>query len=160
MHFSLLLRPWIYITAFLISVAAFGIFILVLLFSKQSLASAGASTALVTIIPAPDATSTPSPTPFVTPTATSSNLPTPVSEDIKIDSYVQIIGTGGDGLRLRDEPGLGTTILSTASEMEVFKVLEGPSPADGFNWWYISDPYNENRRGWVVVNYLQMVKNP
>jgi len=73
---------------------------------------------------------------------------------------VQITGTGGDGLRLRSEPGLGNTIRLVAMESEVFLVLEGPQTGDGLTWWYLAAPYDETRRGWAVSNYLATVKSP
>jgi hypothetical protein len=159
-YFLHLFRPWIYLTASLIATFMVVALIVTLMFSRKGLSMVGAATAVITVLPAPTATPTPTSTSFVTPTTILSELPTPVPGDIKIGALVQIVGTGGDGLRLRDEPGLGTTVLTTVSDTEVFKVLQGPSPADGYEWWYISDPYNDSRRGWAVANYLKLVNNP
>jgi hypothetical protein len=73
---------------------------------------------------------------------------------------VQIIGTGGDGLRLRDQPGLDGKVLLLGSEAEVFRVQDGPREVDGYTWWYLVGPFDETRRGWAVANYLQIVQNP
>ena len=117
-------------------------------------------TAIFTIIPASSATVTPPPTAAATPIVSNGALPSPLPGELNIGNYVQIIGTQGDGLRLREEPGLGNTVLTLVSDAEVFKVLDGPQTADGHIWWYLSDPYNENRRGWAVANYLALIQNP
>jgi hypothetical protein len=77
-----------------------------------------------------------------------------------MDAYVQISGTGGDGLRLRVEPGLKSEVRILGAEDEVFEVKDGPREADGFTWWYLVGPYDQTRRGWAVSNYLQVVQNP
>jgi hypothetical protein len=117
-------------------------------------------TAIITVIPAPCATPSPVSTLQPTQTATISVFPTPLPGVITIGGYVQITGTGGDGLRLRSEPGLGNTIRFIAMESEVFLVLEGPQTADGLTWWYLAAPYEETRRGWAVSNYLATIKSP
>jgi len=111
----------------------------------------------LTIIPAPSATMSSEPTLLISDTAQPST-PAPFSGKIKIKDYVQVNGTEGEGLRLRDEPGVGNTILTLASDAEIYIVLEGPSQADGYQWWYVADPYNEKRRGWAVENYLIMLQ--
>jgi len=79
---------------------------------------------------------------------------------IVIGGYVQIQGTGGDGLRLRDRPGLDGKVLLLGSEAEVFQVAEGPVDADGYTWWRLVGPFDETRQGWAVSNYLLVVQNP
>jgi hypothetical protein len=117
-------------------------------------------TAIFTIIPASSATITPPPTLVATPTIADGAIPSPQPGELSIGIFVQIVGTQGDGLRLREEPGLGNTVLTLVSDAEVFKVLDGPQSADGHTWWYLSDPYNENRRGWAVENYLALIQSP
>jgi len=111
-----------------------------------------------TLIPAPTSTKTEEPTKPVSLTAVVPSTSSAMKSDIRLNSYVQVNGTQGDGLRLREKPGIGNTILSLASESEVFVVLEGPIQADGYQWWYIADPYNEKRRGWAAENYLIVVQ--
>lgn len=160
MRLAHLFRPWIYLFSILIAAVMFGAVLFILMSSRNSMPQTRAATVVVTILPAPTSTSTPSATPLVSPTPTLSGLPTPLPGDIGVGSFVQIVGTGGDGLRLRDKPGLGTTVLTMVSDTEVFKVMEGPNQVDGYNWWYLADPYNEKRRGWAVANYLMLEKNP
>lgn len=117
-------------------------------------------TAIFTIIPASLATNTLPPAAAETSTTSPDAMPSSLPEQLTLGTYVQIVGTQGDGLRLREEPGLGNTVLTLVSDAEVFKVLDGPQAADGHTWWYLSDPYNENRRGWAVSNYLDILQNP
>jgi hypothetical protein len=114
----------------------------------------------LTIIPA--FTSTPlyqSPTPPpIPPMPESSNTPAP--GEIALNAYVQISGTGGDGLRLRASPGISSDPLFLGNESEVFLVVDGPRQADGYNWWYLKAPYDETRSGWAVANFLAYVPSP
>ncbi len=80
--------------------------------------------------------------------------------DFAIGAYVQVTGTGGDGLRLRDRPGLDGNVLLVASEAEVFKLADGPVDMDGYVWWSLVGPFDETRRGWAAENYLVHIQNP
>ena len=115
-------------------------------------------TQFFTVIPAPSITS-----PVIVPTLAPGQVnatvtPTPVpAGDMGIGAYVQIYGTGGDGLRLRAGPGTDNAPLFLGKESEVFQIKEGPKQSGGFTWWYLVAPYDENRRGWAVQNYLSVV---
>ncbi|MEW6180050.1 MAG: SH3 domain-containing protein [Chloroflexota bacterium] len=93
---------------------------------------------------------------FSTPTATQPPLAITI-DGIGIGVYVQISGTGGDGLRLRREPGINSEVLFLGYESEVFKVVEGPREADGFTWWYLTAPYDEKRSGWAASSFLRVI---
>ena len=86
--------------------------------------------------------------------------PFPPAGVIATGAYVQITGTGGDGLRLRTEPGLNADVRILGAEAEVFLVQDGPRQVDGYTWWYLVGPYDSTRRGWAVSNYLAVVQNP
>lgn len=114
----------------------------------------------LTIIPASTSTPrfvTPSPAP-ISPTPPPTNTPLPGT--IALNTYVQITGTGGDGLRLRVSPALSSDPLFLGYDSEVFLVTGGPSQADGYTWWYLTAPYDQTRSGWAVVNYLTDVPSP
>lgn len=117
-----------------------------------------APTAILTVIPAPTATQTPAPvvislTPSVTPTL---NLSVN-GGSIQVDDYVQISGTGGDGLRLRGGPGTEYEPIFLGREAEVFKVTDGPKEGSGYTWYYLVAPYDTGRSGWAVADFLQVV---
>lgn len=121
--------------------------------------AAGQSTAVMNLIPAdtPAAPEQPSPG-SLSPTETVP-LPPPPGE-ITVGAYVQISGTAGAGLRFRERPGLDAPVLLLGAEAEVFVVEQGPQEADGYVWWYLVGPYDAERRGWAVANYLQVVQKP
>jgi hypothetical protein len=117
---------------------------------------------VVAIIPAPTSTPSPTSTPQVTPTATVDIPPSPLPGTFSIGSFVQISGTGGDGLRLRAGAGLDQPVGFLGLESEVFLIVDGPLEGDGYTWYLLESPYDEGqkRRGWAVSNYLMTVQNP
>jgi hypothetical protein len=117
------------------------------------------STAILKIIAAATLSATPELS-AQTPENPSEPVPTLASGNIDLNSLVQVTGTGGDGLRLRDHPGINSTIRIVASEAEVFKVDDGPISADGYTWWHLVGPYDETRQGWAVANYLGVLQSP
>jgi len=77
-----------------------------------------------------------------------------------IGSYVQIVGTEGTGLNIRNAPGLTATIQFLGYDSEVFEIKDGPREADGFIWWFLVTPVDDSRAGWAAANYLALVANP
>lgn len=116
----------------------------------------GFAPADLTMIPAPThtpaATLSPTPDPFAS----------PVVDDtvMRIDGYVQITGTGTDGLRIRSAPGLNTNTVFRGEESEVFLIKDGPQSADGYTWWYLVAPYDDTRAGWAAADFLAVVPAP
>ena len=86
------------------------------------------------------------------PTATIQS-PAPSTENLILGGWVEIAGTGGDGLRLRTQAGLNGEVVSLAIENEVFELLEGPIELDGYTWWLLSNPFNPERRGWASSSF-------
>ncbi len=119
-------------------------------------------TAVIAIIPAPTGTPTNSPTPDVTGTPQVSIPPSPPPGTLGIGAFVQISGTGGDGLRLRINPGLEFEVAYLGLESEVFQVIDGPQEVDGYSWWLLESPYDDGqkRQGWAVSNYILPIQNP
>jgi hypothetical protein len=114
-------------------------------------ADLGFAPADLTMIPA--STSTPLTTPTLTPDPLLVGTPTLPANVIAVGGYVQITGTGGDGLRLRE-------LLFLDEESEVFQVRDGPQEANGYTWWYLVAPYDESRSGWAAANFLLVVPPP
>lgn len=75
-----------------------------------------------------------------------------------VGDYVEVYGTGGDGLRLRSGPSLDASINAMGMENEVFEVRDGPSQADAYTWWYLVNPYDESKQGWGVAAYLRRLQ--
>lgn len=113
--------------------------------------------AVLTVIPIPTYTPTPLPTvpdfPVVTPTIEPAG-------GIRVEGYVQISGTDGEGLRLRRDPSLNGEIANVGLEGEIFLVVGGPEEQDGYLWWLLEAPLNSARRGWAVSNYLEFAQSP
>ena len=112
----------------------------------------------VTLIPAP--TLTPQPSPSVVSTQIGEAPAGTLVDGIGIGLYVQITGTGGDGLRLRAGPGTSNDPRFLGYEAEVFLVKDGPKLADGFTWWFLEAPYDKGRSGWAASKYLGVVTAP
>jgi hypothetical protein len=141
----------------LLAAAALGL----LWLTRTNQAPAGGQTAVLTVIPAATITPTVAPPTATLPVEpTGTGLPLPPPGDVSLEAYVQISGTGGDGLRLRSDPGLNSDVRMLGEEAEVFVVKDGPEEADGYTWWYLVGPADETRRGWAVANYLMVVQNP
>lgn len=113
-----------------------------------------AATPMMTILEAATPTEVLAQSTSTTPAATPTLSP---EWGIALGAYVQVSGTGGDGLRLRDSPGLAGNTLFLARESEVFQVKDGPKQVDGKVWWYLSAPYDVARSGWAVADFLQMI---
>ena len=123
--------------------------------SRPARSPVGLATAVLTVIPAP--TGTPLP-----PTATQTPiLPTPVPPGaIGPGVYVQVVGTAGEGLRLRAGPGLDQDQLFLGLESEIFEVIAGPEQKDEYTWWQLQSPHDQTRQGWAVDEYLDVVEEP
>jgi hypothetical protein len=121
-------------------------------------ADLGFAPADLTMIPA--STSTPFFTPTATPDPLQLGTPTAPAGIIAVGVYIQITGTGGDGLRLRSSPSLTGEQLFLGEDAEVFLVRDGPKEANGYIWWYLVAPYDESRAGWAAANFLSVVPPP
>ena len=75
-------------------------------------------------------------------------------------SIVQVVGTGGDGLRLRSSPGLDSNVEFLAIEGETYRVEDGPELMSGYEWWYLVATIDENVKGWAVDDFLVIYPNP
>jgi hypothetical protein len=116
--------------------------------------SSSQSAAQLTVIPAPTLT----PSPAATSSAVSGPQATSQAVDgIAVGMFVQITGTGGDGLRLRAGPGKGNEPRFLGYESEVFRVKDGPKFADDLTWWFLEAPYDPSRSGWAAAQFLKMV---
>lgn len=108
----------------------------------------------LTILAPPTATVIPSPTP------TPAGTVTPPAGQFVIGAYVQITGTGTDGLRIRSAPSLTSDTVFRGEESETFKIKDGPKDADGHTWWYVVAPYDDTRAGWAAADFLAVVPSP
>lgn len=158
------IRNWLNIKvilgAIIFAVCVFAILLAILWSAKAKNVPVVPATAMLNIIEVPTVTP---PAPVTTPTptaeATSARQPPTPGGEINVGDYVQVSGTGGDGLRLHVTAGVSSEVKYIAIESEVFLVKDGPIDADGYVWWLLQDPYSENG-GWGVANYLAVRQNP
>ncbi|MFU8773494.1 MAG: hypothetical protein ACNA8H_13885 [Anaerolineales bacterium] len=158
-----IITPWTILGSLFVGFSLLVLALLVFWLALPDPAPAGIPTAALTIVANPTATPTevlPTQTERPTPTMTPTALPTPLPGQVALGAYVEIKGTGSDGLRLRMEPGLSSRIRFIGQESEVFRVEDGPVELDGYSWWYLVAPFDEARNGWAVSNFLVIIQNP
>jgi hypothetical protein len=157
--FQTIFHPWVLFGAVLIAALLIG-GVVWLLFGMQPAPNQGLPTAVVVVIPAPTSTMPgvvlPTEMPELTPTVPASPQPGVIT----LGATVEIAGTGGEGLNLRNLPGLNSNIQYLGFESEVFIVQDGPQDVDGLTWWYLVGFFDESRSGWAASNYLQVIQNP
>ncbi len=155
-----LLSPWVIIGALLIGLLLVAGAFALLDFMRPAPATPGVPTAIVAMIKAPTATPVIVTQPPLTPTPTLVIPPSPIPGVLSPGAIVQITGTAGEGLNLRETPGLQSNIQYLGFESEVFTITEGPVAADGFTWWRLVGFYDETRSGWAAANYIEIVQVP
>lgn len=89
--------------------------------------------------------------PVVEPTSPSGTLP------IAIGCTVEVFGTEGFGVAVRQGPGRTYSFFYVAQDGQIFQVLEGPQEADGYRWWKVIDPQDSNNEGWVAQDFIQPI---
>lgn len=77
---------------------------------------------------------------------------------VTVGSTVVIVSTGGDGLKVRQGPGLDYQYIFVANDGDQFEVQDGPREANDYTWWYIVDPQNPDRFGWAVADFMQVAQ--
>ncbi len=156
-----LLNPWVVLGALSIALILLSATLFVLWLTHPGSTVEGLGTIVVNVILVPTATQVlVTPTPEIELTPSLPVHPPPPPGTLTMGAYVQVSGTGGDGLRLRTVPSLDSDVLFLAIEAEVLQVRDGPRQEDGYTWWYLVAPYDETRFGWAVSNYLVVVQNP
>lgn len=99
------------------------------------------------VSPTPEGITTPEMTP------TTAGLTTAIA----VGNTITIVGTGGDGLAVRQGPGTDYQHIFVANDGDQFEVQDGPREANGYTWWYIVDTQNPDRFGWAVADFMQVV---
>lgn len=135
-----------------------GCLLLIGAFSRPARSGEAFPMPVFTVVALPTQTSTPiSATvtpPGMTPTP-APTLPSGGGEGFAPGDLVEVYGTGGDGLRLRRAPNLDADIVVLGVESEVFRVIAGPTSANGYSWWQLVNPYDSGKQGWAVGLYLR-----
>ena len=151
------INRWVILGAFGVAVVLFLITFLGLGATAPQTNEVSWQLAALTVIPGPTST------PLITATPTHNpalGTATPLPGEIALNRFVQISGTNGEGLRLREFPGLNGEHLFLGFDSEVFQVIDGPQEADGYIWWYLLAPYDETRAGWAASDFLEAISSP
>ncbi len=106
------------------------------------------------------ATFTPGPTatpvnvlPVTTPTSAPPAQPVPTA--VGVGATVEVAAQG-NGLNMREGPGLTFKILTLLPDGTRLKVIDGPREADGYTWWQVRT-LDDGREGWVAGDFLRPV---
>jgi len=158
--FKAFLNPVVILSSLGLGLFLTAALLVTLWFSRPGETGRGASTAVVNIIRVPTSTATAKPAEEVE--APISTVPSATFEPgvIQTGGWVEVTGTEGAGLRVRENPGLSQGVLFLANEREIFQILAGPEEIDGYSWWQLISPDDETRAGWAVANYLRGVVPP
>jgi len=147
------------VIALILGGGSFAILLYLINFTRPSRAPVGAITAALTVVPSFSSTATPVLEEIVLPDipAETATLEPGV---MGVGAFVQVSGTDGDGLRLRQGPGLENEMQFLGLDGELFQIGDGPIEADGYTWWYVIGSYDETRQGWAAADFLALVPNP
>jgi hypothetical protein len=156
-----LFNRWVIAGGIIFACILFFLFTLTAAFFRSGSSAEIPATAVIDVIPAPTATYGIYKPTLVSTAADENEVDSNLLPGvISVGSSVKVVGTGGDGLRLRDEPGLSGKVRLLGDETEVFNVSEGPLDLDGYIWWYLIGVYDETRQGWAVADFLSVLENP
>jgi len=122
----------------------------------------GVGEKLTPLPPLPTATATVAPGSTAETKTTVTTAPvgtvTPTLEpQIAIGGHVVIYGTGEDQLRCRAGPGLAEELVIVLDEDTRLTIMDGPVPADGFEWWKIKT--EDGQVGWAAGDWLLPVSD-
>lgn len=88
----------------------------------------------------------------ITPTTPPVSESTPTQQTSPVLQFARIGNTGGAGVNVRVNPGLGATILAQLSDDSQVTMAEGSQDVDGFTWQRVV--LQDGRQGWIAVNFL------
>jgi hypothetical protein len=60
--------------------------------------------------------------------------------------------TGGAGVNVRGNPGLGSTIITLLPDESLVTLMEDTQDVDGYTWQRVI--LADGRQGWIAVNFL------
>lgn len=113
-------------------------------------------TPIVQVITAPTLTQVPT-APSQQPTT---ELVLPGSMSLAPGTIVEITGTEGAGLRVRQDAGTSADALFLARDGERYVIKEGPKHVDDIFWYRIENTEDSTKKGWAAADYLKAVPNP
>ncbi len=112
-----MISPWVLVGALVVACLLTGLSLAVFGLGRSKQPPQLESTAMINVIPAPTFTPGPAATAAETPGEGTSVPSGPIGKG----SFVKVSGTAGNGLRLRDQPGLKGKVLLLGTEAEVLQ---------------------------------------
>ena len=93
------------------------------------------------------------PSPAFTTTLTTP-LPTNLSTQTAVPEaqFAQVGNTGGAGVNVRDNPGLGSTVIILLPDESRVTMMDQTQVVDGYTWQRVI--LADGRQGWIAVNFL------
>lgn len=88
------------------------------------------------------------------PAQTETAEPASAPEEIAVDVTVEVADTDGDGLNMRNGPGLNFESVELLPEGTQLDVIDGPEEVDGYTWWHVRKTSDETE-GWVVAQFIR-----
>jgi len=123
------------------------------------IAPAGGAPPKATATPVRSATPWPTVTVMVVTAPTQSPAPAATATvanptEIAVGARVQVTGTGGSKLRIRQNPGTDTVVVKLVPDGSLFVVVGGPQESGGYTWWKVDD--QAGTVGWAASTYLKL----
>lgn len=102
---------------------------------------------------------------FLAPSAQASSAsasgPERQESDASVPRYARVLGTGGDGLHVRQGPGLSYPVAWTLAEGARVRVTDGPAQDGQGNRWYRITGYDPaGGSGWSAAEFLVQIDGP
>lgn len=94
----------------------------------------------------------PTPVPTATPIPLVYSDPDPDDEALTIGGQARV-NTGGDNLRLRENPDPQADIVTELSAGTIVTILDGPAVVDDLIWWQAQT--EDGKTGWVIEGYVE-----
>jgi uncharacterized protein YgiM (DUF1202 family) len=110
----------------------------------------------VTVVPHNPVPSETEPFPIASPTPVSTNCPDVPVIRLMVQERGRSTADNTDPVNLRNGPGTNYDIITRIESGEIFYVLDGPSCADGYAWFYVR--YRRGVReflGWIAEGSFQ-----
>lgn len=76
-------------------------------------------------------------------------------EGVRVGGQALVVGTLGNGLRVRTQPTVGATEITRFPDGTTVSVLDGPRRADAFVWWRVR---GNGGTGWVADEWLKPIR--
>jgi hypothetical protein len=82
-------------------------------------------------------------------------LPEPSVGEVHVGGQALVVGTLGNGLRVRTQPTVGAPEVTRFQDGTTVSILDGPRQADAFVWWRVR---GNGGVGWVADEWLEPIR--